>query len=88
MPAHGFCSKFEEARKQMQESKFEGIEIVQKHATQEQAIGITQMPDRKNPQLYLRTGAVIHPVASFKNAEDAAAVVEWLRVLTMGVGNG
>lgn len=71
----------------MQESKFEGIEIVQKNTSPEQAIGVTQMPDRKHPQLYLRTGAVIHPVASFKNAEDAAAVVAWLRFIA-GVVNG
>lgn len=71
-----------------QESKFVGIEIIQKNTAPSQAIGVTQMPDRKHPQLYLRTGAVIHPVASFKNAEDAAAVVAWLRLMTEGVTGG
>lgn len=71
-----------------QESKFQGIEIIQKNTMPEQAIGVTQMPDRKNPQLYLRTGGVVHPVASFKNAEDAAAVVAWLRLITEGVASG
>ena len=59
--------------------KFEGIEIIQQGANPERAMGITQMPDRKYPQLYLRSGSAIRTVASFRNNEDATAVVNWLK---------
>ena len=43
------------------------------------AIGVTQLPDRKNPCLYCQEGSVLYPLAYFKNEECADKFWEQLQ---------
>ena len=50
------------------------IRISTKNRTVE--FGVTQLPNRKNPCLYKMRGAMLEPLAYFRNEEDAKSFNE------------
>lgn len=70
----------------MTDATFTGIELVQTDTAlnTEHAIGLSRLPGRKQVSLYLREGAVITPVAFFREDDHAKQVVAWLDALMGG----